>query len=212
MKLAAIASIFCLTFFLPAFHSQAQDISVEDTSKPIEEEEEFVLTDPYKLTFKIRPLSYLLLPLSAGRIGAFNGRLDYAFTRFISAGLEGEYFYIRPIGTSQLRSNAFMIRAEASYYVLKESNPDRYGEGLHIGPYYKFVHTDAYDPTFPNGITTQVYNTHILGGQIGYQWVKGKNVLDQTIGFGLGLSNGNIGLRPAFDFRLGLSFGTVILR
>lgn len=211
MKVASITGLLCLVFMGLQLCVQAQDITVENATQT-EEEDEFILTDPYRIVFKIRPLSYLLLPLSAGRIGAFNGRLDYALSRFVAVGLETEYFYWRPIGASQLRSDAIRIRAEASYFILNTDNPDRYAEGLHFGPYYKFVYSEAYDPTFANGITNQITNTHILGGQLGYQWVKAKNVLDQSIGLGVGIINGNIGIAPTIDFRLGLSFGTVILR
>ena len=74
----------------------AQDLGEERITKPQPEIDEEQYTDPYKMSVKVRPLSYLLVIPTAGAIGSFNGRLDYAFSRQFSVVLEGNMFYQTP--------------------------------------------------------------------------------------------------------------------
>ncbi len=195
--------------------SNAQDFGEEVETQP-QEKTEFGETpfDPYRLTVRIRPLSYFLFPFTTGRLGSFNARVDYALTRRIAASLEGNYFYARPFAGSQLRADKLSIRLDANYFLLNATSMDRYAEGFHIGAYYKYRYDDSFGPsvTFSFGTSRVIQSAHICGPIIGWQYVKNKFVFDQSIGFGLGLASSNVGIFIVPDFRLGLSIGTVVLR
>ena len=140
--LIVLGLVFC------TLASNAQDFGEEGETQPLEKAE-FGDTplDPYRLTFRIRPLSYFLFPVTTGRLGSFNARVDYAFTRRIAVGLEGNYFYVRPFAGSQLRAEVFSIRLDANYFLFKPINIDRYAEGFHAGAYYKYRYDDSLVPS-----------------------------------------------------------------
>jgi hypothetical protein len=207
--LIVLGLVFC------TLASNAQDFGEEGETQPLEKAE-FGDTplDPYRLTFRIRPLSYFLFPVTTGRLGSFNARVDYAFTRRIAVGLEGNYFYVRPFAGSQLRAEVFSIRLDANYFLFKPINMDRYAEGFHAGAYYKYRYDDSFGPsvTAAYGTSRVIQSGHVFGPIIGWQYVKNKFVFDQSIGFGLGLASSNVGILIVPDFRLGLSIGTVVLQ
>lgn len=204
--------ILLSTLFLSLASAQSQDIGSEEHDSGIQTE--FILQDPYRLTLKLRPLSYFLLPMTGGRMGSFNARVDYAFHRRFTLGLEANYFYARPWQGFVTVSDLFSIRLDPTFYLFKESNPYRYAEGFHIGGYYKYKYDDTYDPTLIQtfGQSRVISNSHILGAMLGFQIVKGKYLVDQSMGVGLGLCTGSAGTYLIPDFRLGLSFGTVLLQ
>jgi hypothetical protein len=89
---------------------------------------------------------------------------------------------------------------------------DRYAEGFHLGPYFKYRFWDIYDPTtrsIATGQTRLTAHYGIFGALFGYQYVKSKYVTDVYFGFGLG--NSNLGYLIAPDIRGGLSLGNVLL-
>jgi hypothetical protein len=192
----------------------AQDLGSEEKSPIDDSGLEVVPTDPYRFTYRIRPLSILLFPVTQGRLGSFNSRIDYAFHRRFSLGLEANYFYARPWQTSLTRTDLFSIRIDPTFYLFDKNNADRYAEGFHLGGYYKYKYDDTFDPalTAQFGQSRVVSNSHIFGGMLGFQYVKNRFVVDQSIGVGLGLCLGSAGAFLIPDFRLGLSFGTVLLQ
>ena len=202
------------SFITIALSGQTQDFGVEKEEVIQKVDKDSIYTDPYRLTFRIRPISYLLFPVTTGRLASFNARIDYVFSRNIGLGVEANYFFRRPFPNSQIRSDFFSIRVDANYYFHRKSNMDKYAEGFHIGPYYKFKYEDEFDPfdTRNLGVTRLFRTSHIFGPIIGYQYVSKRFVFDQSIGFGAGIGNSNAGLFLMPDFRLGLSIGTVVLQ
>ena len=91
--------ILILLFTCTTLCSYAQDFGVEEDKKEevVVEEEFSEFFDPYKLTFRVRPLSFFLFPLTQGRLGSFNGRLDYAVSRDVTFAFEDELFLFKTI-------------------------------------------------------------------------------------------------------------------
>ncbi|MCO4806885.1 MAG: hypothetical protein KC456_09865 [Flavobacteriales bacterium] len=215
MRPRIFSFIVCSLLFAGICHeAEAQDLGSKEESPIDVSGFDVVPTDPYRLTYRIRPMSILLFPITQGRLGSFNSRLDYAFHRRVSVGIELNYFYARPWQTSQTRTDMFSVRIDPTFYLFDRNNEKRYAEGFHLGGYYKYKYDDTFDPGLISqfGQSRVVSNSHILGGMLGFQYVKNRLVIDQSIGLGLGLCLGSAGAFLIPDFRLGLSFGTVLLQ
>ncbi|MEZ4721695.1 MAG: hypothetical protein R2813_07470 [Flavobacteriales bacterium] len=172
--------------------------------------------DPYRLTLRIRPLSYLLYPMTSGNMGSFNGRVDYAISRNFALGVELNYYYnyVWPNAGLDFSWELTSIRIDANYFIFKESNEEKYAEGFHLGPYLKFKMENRAGVGVLNtiGVSRLVGNALIGGGLLGYQVVKNRFVFDPHIGLGGGIGSYNIGGTIHGDFRLGLSIGMVVLK
>lgn len=192
----------------------AQDFGIVKEETVKQEDKDSVFTDPYRLTFRIRPISYFLYPVTTGRFGSFNARIDYVFSRKVGVGVESNYFYQRPFPGSSVRNDFFSIRLDGNYYFHKKDNMDRYAEGVHVGAYYKFKYEDRFDPFLIDdfGVSRLFRTSHIFGPIIGFQYVSNRFVFDQSVGFGAGIGTSNAGVFLVPDFRLGLSIGTVVLQ
>ena len=89
MRPRIFSFIVCSLLFAGICHeAEAQDLGSKEESPIDVSGFDVVPTDPYRLTYRIRPMSILLFPITQGRLGSFNSRLDYAFHRRVSVGIE----------------------------------------------------------------------------------------------------------------------------
>lgn len=167
-------------------------------------------SERYKIAIKVRPLSFLIAPMTSGNLASYNGRVDVAFNRLTALGIEGNYFSIseNSIFSNGGDAKAFSLRLDLMRFSLDEQNDKRYAEGLHYGPYVKLRH-EALTNNFGVGVqSTENVESFILGGLIGLQSVSNHFVVNQNFGLGIGLAASSFGVtRINLDIRLGLSFG-----
>jgi hypothetical protein len=192
----------------------AQDLGEERITKPQSEIDEEQYTDPDKMSVKVRPLSYLLVIPTAGAIGSFNGRLDYAFSRQFSVGLEGNMFYQTPSPFLATVNRSLMLsaRLDFNYFFLKNAPESSYAEGLHFGPFIKAKYENTFNPVAYTPVYGQaelIWLYLIAGPLVGYQWVFNKVVIDQVFGVGAGPYVNDVGVGINLDARIGLYFGLV---
>ena len=97
---------------------------------------------------------------------------------------------------------------------MDKNNRQRYAEGFHLGVYYKFRYEDSFGSANVSayGQSRLISVGHVFGPIIGFQRVNNRFIIDQHLGFGLGLASANVGLLLLPDIRLGLSIGTVVVK
>ncbi|GAB5539666.1 MAG: hypothetical protein Salg2KO_17690 [Salibacteraceae bacterium] len=214
-KVKRIVFFGCILLALAHYRALGQDIGVEAPKQQDKVKNDSVFTDPYKLTLRIRPLSYLLVIPTAGFMGSFNIRSDYAINRHISLSAEVNWFYLQPnTFTGVISTDRFSLRLDGNYFFMNKSNMSRYAEGFHVGPYIKLVYDNTFDPFVNLDLfgTSQVSTLSLtFGPMIGFQHVTDRLVIDQSFGFGAGLGINDVGFITIVpDVRMGLSIGTVL--
>lgn len=195
---------------------QCQDFGTEDQSdnEPMAGELQQV-----RLVVKLRPVSYLLFPLTSGNLGSFNGELEFGFRPKMSASVGWNYFFISKSSqflpdSGVIPTDMFSLRCDVKYYFPSKKATSAL-TGFFFGPYYKLRFTTLVD-RFPNPNTGLISETRhgatsqLVGLLGGYQMIKGRFVLSPAIGLGTGITTVGGAFGYDFDFRLGLSMGFVV--
>lgn len=226
---ALLIGVFFLLATLPLY---GQDFG-SASDEPIESTEQ--VGPEYHLMVKTRPLSYLLIPLSGGVIGSYNGEVDFVFRNNMSGAVGLNYMtfdagsVFNDADSADFFASMGSIRLDYKIF-LNEMAPGKYANGFFVGPYMKLKRSFIDFEATSAGSTDDyelVSNAIIVGGLLGFQAVAGRFVFNQTFGLGGGgsivsikgtstSSNGATvpgaatGGGLALDMRLGMSIGFVI--
>jgi len=184
--------------------ARAQDLGVvmeEPDAKPLDE---------FKVALKLRPLNFLIYPLSLGSWINANAEAEFPIdmSKSFSAGIQfldysGSSFI--GAGTGGTVGNTVSLRLDFKIYPLAKKRSE-FCEGLFLGPYAK-IRSEAIQQSVLGPYTSFAV---MPGFMAGYQLVHGQFVASYLIGGGAGLGVTS-GLGALFlDFRTGISIGFTI--
>lgn len=190
---------------------RAQDFGEESSADSAEAKEGKHLEAPYRMALKVRPLAYLLYPLSGGAVGSFNFEAEEVVSRWFVMSVGVNYLYAdfnAATGPDSLRDfSQTSLRLDPKFYLSALLNPDHFASGFFIGPYYKYRYARG---SFSGSLLISVVHSHLFGILAGYQYRKNRFLFSPAAGLGAGFSQGYNFTVPAFDLRLGLSLGMVL--
>lgn len=203
--LRGIWFLFLVALLLPP--AGAQDIS---------EEQEEVITEverPYLLALKLRPLSYLLYPITFGEMNNFNGEAEIPFHRAFALAVGVNHFYADfdlqtgPDSINHITMTSFRI--DPKVYVSALRNKSRFGSGFFIGPYLKYRYQYG---SFSNS-TVSIRGSFwmmLYGVQAGVQFRKNRLLISPSAGVGYGVRRILFFTDRVLDIRMGLSIGVAL--
>ena len=113
---------------------------------------------------------------------------------------------------SENLSSPTTLRTDLKFFVVNPKNLTRYGDGFHLGPYFKYRFEDIrrYDEMRYFGYQNERASAFFLGGLIGFQNVSKHAIINPHFGVGLGVRTSpffGTEMRP--DLRMGCSIGLV---
>lgn len=197
-------TLFLILLFLSFSQVRAQDLGVvmdEPVAKPLDE---------FKVALKLRPLNYLIYPLSLGSWINANVEAEFPIdlSKSFSAGIQfldysGSSFFGG--GTGGTVGNTVSLRLDFKIYPLAKKR-NEFCEGFFLGPYTK-IRGEAIQQSVLGAYTSFAV---MPGFMAGYQLVHGQFVASYLIGAGagLGVTSGLSAIFP--DFRTGISIGFTI--
>lgn len=195
---------YLLLVFLGFSQVRAQDLGVvmdEPVAKP---------EDEFKVALKLRPLNYLIYPLSFGSWINANAEAEFPIdqgksfsTGFQFLNYSGSSFF--GAGTGGTVGNTLSLRLDFKIYPSAKKRSE-FCEGFYLGPYTKIL-GEAIQQSVLGAYTSFAV---MPGFMAGYQLVHGQFVASYLIGggVGLGVTSGLSAIFP--DFRTGISIGFTI--